>query len=84
MDDGTKPIKLDPIKLKVQTNMLNGVTVNAVIPIIIKEDTIEYKASAYKVREGSPVEDLLKSFRGLALMPTAMLRAWQASVKSKG
>ncbi|MCR8559945.1 TonB-dependent receptor family protein [Mucilaginibacter sp. BJC16-A38] len=67
MEDGTKPIKLDPIKLKVQTNMLNTVTVNAVIPITIKEDTIEYKASAYKVREGSPVEDLLKKLPGVSV-----------------
>jgi uncharacterized membrane protein YgcG len=67
MDNGTKPIKLDPIKLKVQTNMLNTVTVNAVIPITIKEDTIEYKASAYKVREGSPVEDLLKKLPGVSV-----------------
>ncbi|MDP9079276.1 MAG: TonB-dependent receptor family protein [Bacteroidota bacterium] len=67
MEDGTKPIKLDPIKLIVQTNMLNTVTVNAVIPITIKEDTIEYKASAYKVREGSPVEDLLKKLPGVTV-----------------
>jgi uncharacterized membrane protein YgcG len=67
MDAGTKPVKLDPIKLKVQTNMLNTVTVNAVIPITIKEDTIEYKASAYKVREGSPVEDLLKKLPGVSV-----------------
>lgn len=67
MDGGTKPIKLDPIKLKVQTNVLNTVTVNAVIPITIKEDTIEYKASAYKVREGSPVEDLLKKLPGVSV-----------------
>jgi hypothetical protein len=67
MDNSNKPIKLDPIRLKVQTNMLNTVTVTAVIPIIIKEDTIEYKASAYKVREGSPVEDLLKKLPGVSV-----------------
>ncbi|WP_428330808.1 TonB-dependent receptor [Mucilaginibacter sp.] len=67
MDNSTKPVKLDPIKLKVQTNMLNTVTVNGVIPITIKEDTIEYKASAYKVREGSPVEDLLKKLPGVSV-----------------
>ncbi|SHN28254.1 TonB-dependent receptor domain-containing protein [Mucilaginibacter sp. OK098] len=67
MDNGTKPIKLDPIKLKAQTNMLSTVTINAVIPIVIKEDTIEYKASAYKVREGSPVEDLLKKLPGVSV-----------------
>ncbi|WP_394772391.1 TonB-dependent receptor domain-containing protein [Mucilaginibacter sp.] len=67
MEDGTKPIKLDPIKLKAQTNMLKTVTINGVIPITIKEDTIEYKASAYKVREGSPVEDLLKKLPGVSV-----------------
>jgi hypothetical protein len=67
MDNGTKPIKLDAIKIKVQTNMLNTVTVNGAIPIVIKEDTIEYKASAYKVREGSPVEELLKKLPGVSV-----------------
>ncbi|HVW97279.1 MAG TPA: TonB-dependent receptor [Mucilaginibacter sp.] len=67
MDDGTKPIKLDPIMLKSATNMLKGVTVNGVIPITIKEDTIVYKASAYKVRDGSPVEDLLKKLPGVSV-----------------
>ncbi|MDB5150891.1 MAG: TonB-dependent receptor, partial [Mucilaginibacter sp.] len=67
MDNDIKPIKLDPIKIKIQTNMLNTVVVSAVIPITIKEDTVEYKASAYKVREGSPVEDLLKKLPGVSV-----------------
>jgi len=67
MDNSTKPIKLDPIKLSVKTNMLKTVTVNGTIPITIKEDTIEYKASAYKVREGSPVEELLKKLPGVSV-----------------
>jgi len=67
MDKGTKPIKLDPIKLSVETNMLKEVKINGVIPIVIKEDTIEYKASAYKVRDGSPVEELLKKLPGVSV-----------------
>lgn len=68
MDNDTKPIKLDPIKIKIQTNFLKTVTVVAAVnPISIKEDTVEYKASAYKVREGSPVEDLLKKLPGLTV-----------------
>lgn len=68
MDDDTKPIKLDPIKVKVQTNFLKTVTIVAAVnPITIKEDTVEYKASAYKVREGSPVEDLLKKLPGVSV-----------------
>jgi len=67
MDDSNKPIKLDPIKLKTETNLLKTVTINGVIPITIKEDTIEYKAAAYKVRDGSPVEDLLKKLPGVSV-----------------
>jgi hypothetical protein len=67
MDKGTGPIKLDPIKLLKQTNMLKEVTINGVAPILIKEDTIEYRASAYKVRDGSPVEELLKKLPGVSV-----------------
>ncbi|MDN5285880.1 MAG: TonB-dependent receptor [Mucilaginibacter sp.] len=68
MDNDTKPIKLDPIKIKIQTNFLKTVNIVAAVnPITIKEDTVEYKASAYKVREGSPVEDLLKKLPGVSV-----------------
>lgn len=67
MDNGTGPIKLDPIKLSPQTNMLKTVVINGTPPIVIKEDTIEYRASAYKVRDGSPVEELLKKLPGVSV-----------------
>lgn len=41
-------------------SVLGEIIVTSVNPITIKEDTIEYKASAYKVREGAPVEDVIK------------------------
>lgn len=68
MDNKTGPIKLDPVKLAIRTNFLKTVSiVSTVNPITIKEDTVEYKASAYKVREGSPVEDLLKKLPGVSV-----------------
>ncbi|MGY4536912.1 putative membrane protein YgcG [Mucilaginibacter sp. UYNi724] len=68
MDNDTKPIQLAPVKLKVQVNRLNGVTITAaVVPIVIKEDTVEYNAAAYKVREGSQVEDLIKKMPGITV-----------------
>ncbi|WCT10036.1 outer membrane beta-barrel family protein [Mucilaginibacter jinjuensis] len=67
MDNSNKPILLDPIKLAIESKMLKTVNVVAVNPITIKEDTVEYKASAYKVREGSPVEDLLKKLPGVSV-----------------
>jgi hypothetical protein len=67
MDDAKTGIRLDPVKLTVQTNMLNTVNITAINPITLKEDTVEYKAAAYKVREGSPVEDLLKKLPGVSV-----------------
>ncbi|HAL80835.1 MAG TPA: hypothetical protein DCO83_00240 [Mucilaginibacter sp.] len=45
--------------------MLNQVTIVGVVPIRLTEDTVEYKASAYKVRENAPVEDLIKKLPGV-------------------
>ena len=67
MDADTKPILLAPIKLKIQMNYLGVVNITAVIPIVIKEDTIQYNAAAYKVREGSQVEDLIKKMPGITV-----------------
>ncbi len=56
---------LPAILLKNDSHMLNGVTIVGVNPVVIKEDTVEYKASAYKVRDNAPVEDLIKKLPGV-------------------
>lgn len=58
---------LDLIKLRVSSTQLKGVTVTAVNPVEIREDTVEYKASAYKVRPGSPVEELIRKLPGVTI-----------------
>ncbi len=65
LDNDTKPAVLDAIILKAESNALKGVTIVGVNPITLKEDTVEYKASAYKVRENAPVEDLIKKLPGV-------------------
>ncbi|RYY30639.1 MAG: TonB-dependent receptor, partial [Sphingobacteriaceae bacterium] len=62
-----KLLKLPAIKLREALQQLKAVNVVGVNPITIKEDTVEYKAAAYKVREGSPVEDLVKKLPGLTV-----------------
>lgn len=61
-DDG---IKLDSILMETDVALLPGVEVTSVQPIVVKEDTIEYNARAYKVEEGAPVEDAIKKMPGL-------------------
>jgi hypothetical protein len=65
LDDKTTPFTLLPIVLKSDTRMLGVVTVTDVNAVKLKEDTVEYNAAAYKVRDGAPVEDMIKKMPGL-------------------
>jgi hypothetical protein len=56
---------LGTVVLKADNRMLNQVNIVGVVPIRLTEDTVEYKASAYKVRENAPVEDLIKKLPGV-------------------
>ena len=62
-DTGT--LSVDTIILKSDSRMLNQVNVVGVNPITFKEDTIEYKASAYKVRDNAPIEDVIRKLPGV-------------------
>lgn len=63
--EGSTPLKLNVITLKTQSNLLNEVLVSGALPITVKEDTIEYRASDFPVRENSVVEDVLKKLPGI-------------------
>jgi hypothetical protein len=62
-DAGT--LTLPNIVLHTTTNLLKEVTIVGVNPVVFKEDTVEYKVAAYKVRENAPVEDVLRKVPGL-------------------
>jgi hypothetical protein len=59
-----KTIDLGAIKTAPQGKLLDEVIITGP-PIVIKEDTIEYRADAFKVKEGAVVEDLLKKLPGM-------------------
>ncbi|MFM2359971.1 MAG: hypothetical protein RLY16_1964 [Bacteroidota bacterium] len=61
-----KQIKVGKIILAPRVKMLGEVVVTA-MPIIIKEDTIEYRADAFKVKENATTEDLLKKLPGVSV-----------------
>lgn len=62
---GNDGILLDSVLMETDVALLPGVEVTSVQPIVVKEDTIEYNAKAYKVEEGAPVEDAIKKMPGL-------------------
>lgn len=58
-------VTLPPIILKDDSRQLNEVVITAVVPVKVKEDTVEFDARAYQVREGDAVEEMVKKLPGL-------------------
>lgn len=63
--DSKKNLVLDPVTLKNSNNKLNEVTINGTPSVTYKEDTVEYRASDYKVRENATLDELLKKMEGM-------------------
>ncbi|SDD46166.1 CarboxypepD_reg-like domain-containing protein [Mucilaginibacter pineti] len=64
-NDAVPRLVLDPIILKSQVNALKEVSINGTPSIVYKTDTVEYRASDYKVRENATVDELLKKMEGM-------------------
>ncbi len=61
-----KEVDLGDIIIYQSTNLLNEVKIEAdYIPIVIKKDTVEYNADAFRVQPNANVEELLKRLPGL-------------------
>jgi hypothetical protein len=63
--DVAKKLVLDPITLKPATNQLNEVKINGTPSIVYKQDTVEYRASDYKVRDNATLDELIKKMEGM-------------------
>ncbi|GAA4314449.1 TonB-dependent receptor [Mucilaginibacter gynuensis] len=66
--------------LATESKLLAGVNIVEVTPVKIKEDTVEYNAAAYKVRDGAPVEDVLKKLPGVEVDKSGNVTAQGKSV----
>lgn len=60
-------IELNSIALKFNVEQLNEVTITAVVPVLIKKDTIIYNADSFKIHHDDNIEDLLKKLPGIEL-----------------
>ena len=58
---------IPPITLSSSYGMMEGIVIRTTIPMLVKEDTVQFNASAYKVREGAPVEDVIKKLPGVTV-----------------
>ncbi len=60
-----KTIDLGELKVQKEYKTLTGVTVTNDAPVIIKADTVQFRADAFKTKPNATVEDLLKKIPGM-------------------
>ncbi|HEY0899531.1 MAG TPA: carboxypeptidase-like regulatory domain-containing protein, partial [Sphingobacteriaceae bacterium] len=68
------------ITLRASANSLNEVVISGTPAVTIKEDTVEYRAADYKVRENATTEDLIKKMPGIEVDKDGNLTAQGKSV----
>ena len=66
-NDEEDNIVLDPVLLSRSAQLLDQVVINGQTRIVYKTDTVEYRASNYKVRENASVDELLKKMEGVTV-----------------
>lgn len=65
LDGGQFLVFLDPLRFEPQTYELDQISILARRAVVIKKDTIEYRARHFKVRENAFTIDLLKKLPGI-------------------
>lgn len=75
-------VDMGAIKMGEEDKMLSEVTVEGErIPMVIKKDTIEYDALAFKVQQNAVVEDLLKRMPGIEVESDGTITAQGEQVR---
>ncbi len=62
---GTAVFVPDTIVLHESASAMKEVTITGIIPVVVKEDTVQYNAAAYPVRPGDAVEEVIKKLPGV-------------------
>jgi hypothetical protein len=76
-----KAINLGDLKVQKEYKTLTGVTVTNDAPVIIKEDTVQFRADAFKTKPNATVEDLLKKIPGMQVDKDGTVKAQGETVQ---
>lgn len=74
-NEGQGVLKLEPLQLKAAAKQLNEVVISGTPSVTVKEDTVEYRAADYKMKEDAQVEDLLKKLPGVEVDQSGNVKA---------
>lgn len=77
----TKTINLGDLPVQKEYKTLTGVTVTNDAPVIIKEDTVQFRADAFKTKPNATVEDLLKKIPGMQVDKDGTVKAQGETVQ---
>jgi hypothetical protein len=70
------PVDLGPVVLRPKNTQLKEVDISSEhIPVVIKNDTVEYNAKAFKTQPNAAVEDLLKRLPGVEVEKDGTIKA---------
>lgn len=61
----TNELLIPSIKLKALSNILEAVVISGTPPVKVSEDTVSFSASAFPVRDGDAVDEMLKRLPGI-------------------
>lgn len=75
-----RDLKLSPIALNSQANLIEEVVVQQKLPIRIKGDTLEYDAASFETEKNAKLEDLLRRLPGLSVSGDGKITANGKSV----
>ncbi len=76
-------LNLGELKMTPDTEVLDAATVTAVgNPIVVKKDTVEYNANAYKTTDNDVLEDLLKKLPGVEVSESGAI-TWNGEAIKK-
>lgn len=70
-----KAVNLGDLQVQKEFKTLAGVTVTNDAPVIIKEDTVQFRADAFKTKPNATVEDLLKKIPGMQVDKDGTVKA---------
>src|SRR5687767_1390307 len=76
-----KTIDLGVLKIQKDYKTLGEVVITADAPVIIKNDTIQFRADAFKTKPNATVEDLLKKIPGMQVEKDGSIKAQGESVQ---
>ncbi len=79
--ESNKAIDLGELKVPKEFKSIEGVTVTNDAPVIIKGDTVQFRADAFKTKPNATVEDLLKKIPGMQVDKDGTVKAQGETVQ---